>query len=149
MNNPKSDQTSIRVICRSGIEGGQGRLQGNYDNFSEFKSFCETFGLHKKLGYKTSAACWKANPLIQWSVNPDDFRKITLPADPENMNEARATWARAALQAFMIETGQDEEPEALGDLVADLLHLGDRIGLPAATLLDRAAYNYAEDTRLE
>ena len=38
------------------------------------------------------------------------FRKRNrLPPDPENMNDKRAAWAGAALLAFMLETGTDEE----------------------------------------
>lgn len=75
--------------------------------------------------------------------------KFKLPPDPEEMNEKRSKWARAALEAFMSETNQVDEVESLGDLACDLLHLGDRLGLPAKELLERIIYNYGEDTHLE
>ena len=73
----------------------------------------------------------------------------SLPPDPEEMNEARAGWARKALATFMVETNQVDEVEALGDLAADLMHLGDRLGLPAKDLIERTVYNYQEETRSE
>lgn len=65
-----------RVICKSGIEGWQCRLKKNYGSFGEFKGYCEVQGLHTRLGFKTPAAAWKANPLIQGSVIPDDYRVV-------------------------------------------------------------------------
>ena len=64
------------VICKSGLSGHQGRLQANYDSFEEFVSYAETYGLHTRLGYKTIAGCWRSNPMIQFSVEPSDFRRV-------------------------------------------------------------------------
>ena len=72
-----------------------------------------------------------------------------LPPDPDNMNDARADWAGAALSAFMQETGTDEE-DALGDLLADLMHWADRNGYEFDAALDRARGHYeAEIIALE
>ena len=65
-----------RVICKSGLEGWQCKLRKNYLSFDEFKAYCETWGVHLRLGYKTAETAWKANPLIQGSVNASDFRKV-------------------------------------------------------------------------
>src|SRR5438105_1714995 len=41
--------------------------------------------------------------------------------DPDGLNDDRALWAETALQSFMDCTGCDQE-DALGDLLADLMH---------------------------
>lgn len=48
-----------------------------------------------------------------------------LPPDPEGMNADRAQWADAAIEAFIAETGTEEE-DALADLLGDLMHWCDR-----------------------
>lgn len=50
---------------------------------------------------------------------------MTLPPDPEGMNEARAQWAGEAIEAFKAITGADDDT-ALKDLLCDLMHLCDR-----------------------
>jgi hypothetical protein len=52
------------------------------------------------------------------------MKKATLPPDPEEKNEERAAWAVKASQDA---TGSDDET-AIGDLLADLMHLCDRMG---------------------
>ena len=61
------------VICKSGIRGWQGKLRDQYDSFEEFESWCQTYNLHIRLGYKTPRGAWMSNPVIQGSVNPDDY----------------------------------------------------------------------------
>jgi hypothetical protein len=68
-----------------------------------------------------------------------------LPPDPDNMNGARAGWAGAALSTFMTETGTDQE-DALGDLLADLMHWADRNGYDFDAALERARGYYEEET---
>ena len=68
-----------RVKCRSGLTGYQCRLHENYADFDEFAHYAETYGLHTRLGYRTPKAAWEANPMIQGSVNPNDFRKVRPP----------------------------------------------------------------------
>ena len=67
---------NMRVRCKSGIEGWQCSLRKNYDSFSQFKYYSEMYGLHLRLGYKSAKNAWRANPLIQGSVIPSDFRKV-------------------------------------------------------------------------
>ena len=67
---------TIRVKCKSGIMGWQCNLQDNYADFEDFKMYADLWGLHTRLGYKTPKSAWKANPLIQGSVIPGDFRKV-------------------------------------------------------------------------
>ena len=65
-----------QVICKSGLVGWRGRLQENYVSFGEFKSYCGMYKLHTRIGFATPEAAWKANPLIEGSVNPDDLRRV-------------------------------------------------------------------------
>jgi hypothetical protein len=69
----------------------------------------------------------------------------SLPPDPENMNDQRAAWAAAALQAFRYITGTDEE-DALGDLLCDLMHWCDRSGHDFNAALSRAGAHYEAET---
>ena len=65
-----------QVICKSGITGYQCNLRDSYTDFVEFMAYAEPFNLHKRLGYETELDAWKANPLIQGSTIPSDFRKV-------------------------------------------------------------------------
>jgi len=67
------------VKCKSGLTGYQCRLRANYKGYKEFESYAETYGLHTRLGYKTPRAAWDANPTVQGSVDPSDFRKVKTP----------------------------------------------------------------------
>ncbi len=52
------------------------KLRSNYKNFEEFAVYSEIYGLHTRLGYRTPEEAWEANPLIQGSVNPEDFKRV-------------------------------------------------------------------------
>lgn len=52
------------------------KLQKNYSSLKEWESYSEVYGLAKRLGFKTPKAAWEANPLIQGSVNPSDFKVV-------------------------------------------------------------------------
>jgi hypothetical protein len=64
------------VKCKSGIMGWQARLWEVYEDFELFLGYCEVYGLHTRLGYDTPRAAWDANPLVQGSVNPSDYRRV-------------------------------------------------------------------------
>ena len=66
-----------QVICKSGSTGHSGRLNKNYSGFEEFERYSETYGLAKRLGYKSAKTAWQANPIVEWSTNPSDFRKVS------------------------------------------------------------------------
>jgi hypothetical protein len=68
-----------------------------------------------------------------------------LPPDPDNMNDARAAWARNALATFIQDTGTDQE-DALGDLLADLMHWCDRDNYDFGAALERARGHYDAET---
>ncbi len=61
--------------CDSGITGWKGKLQDQYEDFADFEHYCEIFGNHTRLGYKTVQEAWDVNPIIQGSVIPSDYRK--------------------------------------------------------------------------
>ncbi len=56
-------------------------------------------------------------------------------------NLLRACWAEAAIAAFRAQTGADVE-DALGDLLADLMHWSDVRGYDFALALARAEDHY-------
>ena len=75
-------------------------------------------------------------------------KKHRIPPDPEGMNDDRSSWAQTAIDAFMAETGVDEE-DAIGDLVADLMHWCDRNGYSFPAELNRGRWHYDEETNGE
>jgi hypothetical protein len=75
-----------------------------------------------------------------------DFRKPSaLPPDPDNLNDDRSAWAGFAWATFMRLTGIDEE-DALGDLLADLMHWCDRNHYDFQAALIRARGHYEAET---
>jgi hypothetical protein len=64
------------VKCKSGTKGWQGKLQKVYASFEEFVSYCETYNIHKRLGYHSVKKCWEQNPLIKGSVIPSDLQVV-------------------------------------------------------------------------
>jgi hypothetical protein len=82
----------------------------------------------------------------------DDVAGIDLPQDPEQLNDARAGWARVGLRAFARETGLRIEGvgwgTAIADLVADLRHLGAaESGAPATVLTTSSCSEPAPENR--
>lgn len=76
MNTTRCCNMTTTVKCKSGITGWQGRLQEQYLNFEEFLACSETYGLAKRLGFRTARAAWDANPMVQGSVIPEDYRVV-------------------------------------------------------------------------
>lgn len=73
------------------------------------------------------------------------IKKITLPPDPEGMNDDRASWAATAIKEFIRETKTDPE-DALADLLCDLMHWADRNNENFMGQFDRAVRSYKEET---
>jgi len=65
-----------QVKCNSGLTGWQCNLRENYNSYSEFKSYSDSYGISERLGYKSAKKAWDENPIIQGSVNPSDLRKV-------------------------------------------------------------------------
>lgn len=64
-----------RIICKSGVEGWEDYLKAVYNSKEEFLSYNETYGIAARLGYTDPEECWRANPLIQGSINPADLKR--------------------------------------------------------------------------
>ncbi len=62
------------------------------------------------------------------------------------VNEDRARWARRALHAFARDTGSGTGEEGVTDLICDLGHYADSVGIDFASALDRAGRIWAEET---
>jgi hypothetical protein len=77
------------------------------------------------------------------------MKKKYLPPDPEGMNDERAEWAQSALTVFMQQTGQTDEAESISDLIADLLHLCDRLELCPGAVLSQGEAHYQIETTPE
>lgn len=77
------------VKLANGNRGWRGRLQENYRNFDEFFLYSSQYNLTKRLGFKRARHAWDANPFIQGSTNPKDF-KIVKPTPQER----RKVWAK-------------------------------------------------------
>jgi hypothetical protein len=57
----------------------QGILQKNYASFEEFEVYARNYRLHERLGFKTIKGAWRSNPMVQGSVNPEDFKRVKKP----------------------------------------------------------------------
>lgn len=67
-------------------------------------------------------------------------------------NDDRASWAEDPARLYADVTGlnyEDEVDNAIGDLIASLLHLADRHGLCPETLLQRAQMHYKHEIEEE
>lgn len=61
------------VKCKSGLTGWQCKLRKNYNNFEEFESYSEMWGIAKRLGFVSHEEAWNSNPTICGSVEPSDL----------------------------------------------------------------------------
>jgi hypothetical protein len=59
-----------------------------------------------------------------------------LPGDPDGLNNDRAAWAGACIQLMSDMTGCEPGQEALGDLLCNLFHWGDRNNITPQELQD-------------
>jgi hypothetical protein len=64
------------VTCRSGERGWRGRLKDCYDFYEQWERYCGYYGLARLLGYDWPSDAWIANPLVECSTNPTDFRVV-------------------------------------------------------------------------
>jgi hypothetical protein len=54
----------------------QSTLRANYSSFEEFEAYDQGYNLAERLGFESAQEAWEANPVIQGSVNPEDFKVI-------------------------------------------------------------------------
>jgi hypothetical protein len=66
----------MKVKCKSGVTGWRMKLQKSYANFEDWRSWSTTYSLATRLGFSGAKAAWKANPLIEGSPIPSDFRVV-------------------------------------------------------------------------
>lgn len=62
--------------------GSRYHLRYAYTDFSEWEQFSDIYGLAKRLGYDSALDAWVANPIVEGSINPSDFR--VAPTQPLN-----------------------------------------------------------------
>lgn len=105
------------------------------------------FGIYRvELHDKEARACtWVADRNEAWEADVLCKNLNDPKGDPDNQNDDRAAWAAAALQAFVQVTGT-EGPDAMADLLCDLMHLCDRAPYNFAAELQRAYGNYIAET---
>ena len=65
-----------RVKCRSSLTGWQCRLRDNYKSYEEWEQYADLWSLHLKLGFKTPQTAWRADPIVQGSVDTADYCKV-------------------------------------------------------------------------
>lgn len=75
-----------------------------------------------------------------------DFLDLAFdPAEGSNMNNDRAEWAAKSVLTFMQETNTDAD-SAIGDLLGNLRHLCDRLGLDFEEQLAAGNNYYTDET---
>ncbi len=52
------------------------KLRQQYSSFDEWKDYSDTYGLAKRLGFNSAEEAWKANPTVQGSTDPKDFKIV-------------------------------------------------------------------------
>ena len=52
------------------------KLQNVYESLEEFKQYDEMYSLIERLGFDTPEEAWEANPMIEGSVNPEDYKVV-------------------------------------------------------------------------
>ena len=72
-----NSKRTYRVRCQSGLMGWRTRLRNNYSDFAEFARYDAAFSMSDRLGYGHSEAAWRGNPVVEGSVNPADYRKVS------------------------------------------------------------------------
>lgn len=74
----KSTNTrTYRVRTVSGIWGWRSRLRAQYASREEFACYDDAHNLAERLGYTSPGDAWNANPVIEGSTNPSDYRKVS------------------------------------------------------------------------
>lgn len=85
-----------------------------------------------------------ALPVSHFHENPPTA--LVLPPDPEEANERGASDALAAITSYALAAGNETMDEAIGDLLCNMHHAVDRLGLDWDELIARADNYYADET---
>lgn len=73
----KGQGRTKRVKCASGLTGWQCKLRKNYTDYLDFLVHSRVYGIAERLGFSSAREAWRANPVIQGSVEPSDLRTVT------------------------------------------------------------------------
>lgn len=75
--------------------------------------------------------------------------ELRIVGDPQGDNNARAAFGAVALSAFIKHVGKDVPETEFADLLADLMHLADAMGIDFDSALATAERNHREELRGE
>lgn len=64
------------VTCKSGAIGIRQKLQTIYDDYQDFLIFNKMYFMHERLGFNSPLDLWNANPTVEGSCDPTDFRIV-------------------------------------------------------------------------
>ena len=76
MKRAKHPAKEKQVICKSGIKGSQGTIQGRYETLEIFEGYSAIYDINTRLGYETAEECWNDNPIIRSSTDPNDLEIV-------------------------------------------------------------------------
>lgn len=71
-----SNTRTYRVRTQSGIWGWRSRLRAQYRDLEDFIGYAANHGLAERLGYASGEDAWEANPIVEGSTNPRDYRRV-------------------------------------------------------------------------
>jgi hypothetical protein len=95
------------------------KLRKNYEErYEVWASYAEMYGLHLRLGFKTPEEAWEANPTIQGSTNPDDFKIV---------EDAMLNMTKTVIEVIVLRVGAIPEGTSLASIAKDIVD-GDSAG---------------------
>ena len=72
----KKDNSRYSVQLASGMMGWRQRIKGIYGTLKSFRNWCDTNNVHTRLDYATPETAWKANPIAEGGLLPEDYRRV-------------------------------------------------------------------------
>lgn len=108
-------------------------LQNVYEgDFETFRSYSDMYSLAERLGFTSAEEAWQANPFIQGSTNPEDYKVVSEESKPVSINEnmPRASMADHLAQSLQLEdqkiasANEKIKTEAVNALVSMLQGMG-------------------------
>jgi hypothetical protein len=93
------DGNAARAAAR--LAKWRGRLQDEYAGYEEWCRYADTYGLAARLGFPSNRAAWDANPTVEGSTNPADYRAVPerkpKPATPKPAGKRPGGWPPGTL----------------------------------------------------
>jgi hypothetical protein len=65
-----------RIAARLVKAKWRGRLRDEYASYDEWCRYSDMYGLAGRLGFPSNKAAWEANPTVEGSANPADYRLV-------------------------------------------------------------------------